>query len=331
MLLSGCGGTSIDSTSPETGSTLSGNTSEKLRLSVTGPTSLPLSYRYNWVVDVYNTSNNRTRNTFENSGKTYDYVVPTFNDSTLYVEITCQLQKYVKLNIINSYWETVDSRMWEIKQRQQHLPPTWAGDMFIRNSNDLVDLEEITVIEGTLIIDNISFDTLDFLSRITEIGGGVVISDNANVNTTADFGLGNLQSIGGALLVLRNESLTSLSELINLQSLGGDLVISNNALTSLAGLENIQSIAGDIRLTSNNDLISIQELTNINSIDNLTITDNIGLTSLLGLNNLHTIAGDLTLHDIDNITSLVALSNLHSLGGSLSVRFNDSLTSLSGA
>ncbi len=146
----------------------------------------------------------------------------------------------------------------------------------------------------------------------TEIEGEVTISGPGITNLN---GLNMITSIGGNLIIIKNDLLTNLTGLDTLTYVEGYLEIGdvsdegNPVLTSLNGLESLTS-AGH----------------------GLTIRFNPVLTSFDGLENLTSLGsgGFLLIQVNDALTDLTALSNLTTVGGSLRVEYNLSLTSLAG-
>jgi len=143
-----------------------------------------------------------------------------------------------------------------------------------------------------------------------EIEGEVIISgpDITNLN-----GLSSITSVGGNLIIIKNDLLTNLSGLNALSYVGGYLEIGdvgdegNPVLSSLTGLENLTSTG-----------------------EGMSIRFNPVLTSFDGLDNLEAVNGFLLIQVNDVLTDLNALSNLTTVGGDLSITSNPSLTSLSG-
>jgi len=117
-----------------------------------------------------------------------------------------------------------------------------------------------------------------------QLEGDVIISGN---NITNLYGLNEITSISGNLLIRSNPSLTGLIGLENLNSIGGDLKISNcDSLTSLTGLENLTYVAGNIIIGgstpnyANPSLLTLSGLDNIDAgtIENINIQYNTSLS-----------------------------------------------------
>ncbi|MCD4664154.1 MAG: T9SS type A sorting domain-containing protein, partial [Bacteroidales bacterium] len=90
-----------------------------------------------------------------------------------------------------------------------------------------------------------------------------------------------ITAIGGALEIINNNTLISLSALGNLNFVGGSLMINHNeALISLAGLNNITSLGGVLYIEGNAAITNLWGLENIDpgSVNELHIFDNASLS-----------------------------------------------------
>lgn len=173
-----------------------------------------------------------------------------------------------------------------------------------------------------------------------EIEGNVTIGDWLQSDIKTLNGLNVLKSLGGDLIILGNDSLTSLIGLGNVISVGGDLTVwDNDSLNSLAGLDNLASIEGNCKIGGNNDLDSLLSLEGLTFIGGdleigfqtgMVIWGNFSLTSLEGLNNLTSIGGSLKVRGNISLANLMGLNNLTSIGGEVFIDYNDSLISLTG-
>ncbi|GAB3559701.1 hypothetical protein GCM10027577_52610 [Spirosoma fluminis] len=140
--------------------------------------------------------------------------------------------------------------------------------------------------------------------------------------------LGALQTIGGSLDIVDNESLGSLTGLRSLSSVGLRLDIEKNLLLSnLAGLETLVTVGG-LYIDNNDNLINLSGLSNLTSVEGkLYVANNNQLSSLDGLEKL-TRAGNLDIAFNGVLSSVTGSSSLTSLG-SLSIR-NTPISSLAG-
>ncbi len=205
-----------------------------------------------------------------------------------------------------------------------------AGNVDITSVNNLLPLQNITVIGGRLYIAAAGeLSNLTGLNALTSIGDFFTIENNSNLNTLS--GLEALSNVGGSVALLLNPSLTSLSGLVNLTTIGGGLSISyNNSLTDLSGLDGLTSIGGSLLIEDNIGLTNLSGLDKLASIGFLLrIEDNIGLTDLSGLDELTSIDG-LWVRSNDNLISLTGLDHLTFINSSIRIEDNDNLVSLMG-
>jgi len=134
----------------------------------------------------------------------------------------------------------------------------------------LTGFDNVTSIGGNLMIMNLdSLTSFTGLDKVTSIGGNLQIWNNDALATLS--GLDSLTSIGGNLEIgwlyywpRGNPSLSSLEQLVNLTSIVGNIIIIyNDTLTSLAGLENIDAGSiTELNIYSNN-LLSTCEVQSI--------------------------------------------------------------------
>jgi len=175
-----------------------------------------------------------------------------------------------------------------------------------------------TGIEGNVIINGSNIKNLYGINAITTIGGQLVIFRNDSLTNLA--GLENLESVGGQLEILLNSGLNSLTGLLRLTSIGGNLVIdSNNVLPNLTGMDSLSSAGGNIQINSNISLTSVNGLRSLVSTGgDIGIWGNPILSDLGGFENLTSIGGELyfsnnnalaTLHGLDSIKA----ESIHSL------------------
>jgi hypothetical protein len=124
-----------------------------------------------------------------------------------------------------------------------------------------------------------------------ELEGDVFIGDYMEESHITDlYGLNEVISIGGKLLIQYNKDLMSLSGLNSLTSTGNGTQIGyNDALINLSGLENLTSTGGWLGIHSNPALTSLLALENLTTgVSPLGITNNDALISLSGIDNIET-------------------------------------------
>ncbi len=143
-----------------------------------------------------------------------------------------------------------------------------GGDIEIYGNaslSDLDGLQGINDILGSLAISqNDNLESLSGLYNLLSVEGDIFIFDNASLVDL--YGLNNLSSIGGILQIgLRgwegacfgNPSLTDLTALDNLTSIeGGLIIICNESLSTLVGLDNIYANSIDFIGISFNSSLS---------------------------------------------------------------------------
>ena len=123
-------------------------------------------------------------------------------------------------------------------------------------------LQCLTRVGGDLRIEQTALTSLAGLDGLQEVGGQLVIADNAEL---ADLhALASLTTIGadvmfGYLTIESNASLTDLSGLGALSFVGWSVEITANALASLTGLGAAQ-VVGEVRVEYNQQLVDVLDL-----------------------------------------------------------------------
>jgi len=137
----------------------------------------------------------------------------------------------------NTGW--IDRRIWEVRISQE--PPVWKGDYIIESDMDAQALNGFTEVTGSLLI---RCEETDFHKCSEELFSIEVLD--------------NLILIGGDLIIVGNQSLTTLAGLDSLTTVGGDFTITENInlCIHLAGDLKYQvlhggGIGGDISINSN--------------------------------------------------------------------------------
>jgi len=311
FVLSGCGA-SIKSALPDSEITITAPAvSEVLTFSVTGPTK---GARYYWGVrGTYAGGDSGFSLSTGVNDKTFDYTVNVDTHRALFVEIICTLATQ---DIGSGEWIERDSVTWEVSSRDEQVAPDWIGDVFVRNMNDVEALEGMTSISGSIVIDDISFEVFDFLSGVTDIGGGLFVGDIAGLESLSDVGITSVPSFMPHLKIVGNHELISLVELQNLQTVDSGLRISDNPLLeNLAGLDNVTSVGRDLSVVDNASLRDLSGLDNISSVgENLYVTNNQALTSLAALSNLSTIGEWLYITHNENLCTSEAEALVDQVG-----------------
>jgi hypothetical protein len=325
--LAGC----IISASPNPNQVIEMKPGDKVIFKVVGPVKIPTtrcvwSIRNDYNYEVVSVGKNEFELDFNADS-------PLSNKKNI---ITCEYQTYQFENYgcpvcFGWFWETTDSRKWEVRT-SQNSAAVITGDYIIENDSDLQLLKGYTTVTGSLIIRE-DIENIDGLDELTAIGGDLYISNPHIKDLT---GLKSITSIGGSINIENNNSLTNLSGLENITSIGGSLIIysyewGNAALASLSGLDNVSSIGKDLWIYGNPVLRSLTGLGNVTSVGGkLTILGNDALTNLADLGNLTSLGGNLTIFGNDALTSLAGLEKITSVNGNLEIEWNKTLTSLSG-
>jgi len=172
---------------------------------------------------------------------------------------------------------------------------------------------------------------LSGFENLTSTSGGVFIEYN---NLVSLNGLNNLATVGGNLLIQREEYLEDLSGLESLINIGGSLILEiaewdfiTEPAFSLQGLNNLKTI-GSILNISKTGISTLEHLTSLESVSALSIA----MTSLENLNGLEFINNlqHLSLYRNPHLTDLSALENLTKVEGYVSISSNESLPNLNG-
>jgi len=197
---------------------------------------------------------------------------------------------------------------------------------------DAFSVSGCTTVTGNLRISGRGITSIEGLSNLTSVGGGLTIGQTTlgRVSLATLDGLEGLTSVGGGLSILNIASLTNIDGLINLTSLGGGLdIIGNTSLPNLLGLKNLASVEG-LHIHGNDSLTSLDGLANLTNMSNaLFISSNTSLTSLYGLANL-TSVGSLIIQNNASLTDLDVFASLQSVGDHLEILGNDNLSNLDG-
>ena len=315
FLLSGCGA-SIKSASPDSEMTLFASSAvEEFTFAVTGPAE---SAQYSWRVTGIDASGIQLFTHVQQSDEqTFDYVVDFGALEVLYIEITCVLMTQ---DSTSNKWIERDSVTWEITSHTGQEAPHWVGDVFVRNMNDVVALEGMTSISGSVVVDDISFEIFDFLSNITEVGGGLVIEDVSGLKRLSELGINGIPASLQYLSIARNHDLTSLIELRNLQSVEGTLLILDNTLLeSLVGLDNVSFIGSNLSIGANSGLLDLSGLENVLTVGALIIIGNPALTSVSQLSALNHVSEFFTVIYNDSLCT----SDVEALAGQVGLSSTD--------
>ena len=232
--------------------------------------------------------------------------------------------------------------------------------------SNLLPLQNITSIEGNLIIDYTNITNFEGLNNLTEIGGHFGVGHNAIVNyeglenlvTIGNYfeayenpelqnfqGLESLTTIFGGVQILLNPELQNFEGMNNLAEVGISPVVSgfaddvgiiqNASLESFAGWENLSTLYASLTIQSNENLSNIGALNGLTEIGHpdevieVRIQELPSLASIQGFENLTAIYGTLRIVDLPILSDITPLSNLSTVW-SIILGQNDALTDLDG-
>jgi Secretion system C-terminal sorting domain len=160
-----------------------------------------------------------------------------------------------------------------------------------------------------------------------EIIGNVKISGQSIINLE---GLDDLVSIGEALIIEFNDSLTTLNGLQALINVDSNLQINNNnGLINLNGLDAITTVGNDLAIYRNPVLKGLDALGNLNTIgQDIAINYCDALNDLSGLDSITRIERDIWIMYNPSLINLNGLGEIALVQGNINIWFNDLLATL---
>ena len=197
---------------------------------------------------------------------------------------------------------------------------------------DITPLSTITEIEGSLLINNTSLNSLNGFENLISIGE-LSIVNNSLLSSLS--GLDNLIEIcldpyETAISISNNPQLVSIDVFSSVTNGCVDYIYiqNNESLQSLDGLTNFQPTE-NVSITNNNSIVNLEGLSGLGFTRYLTIKDNSSLTSISGLGiSLH-VSFDFI---IENNVSLVTIDIANPIGISfLIINDNTNLEYINGA
>jgi hypothetical protein len=235
----------------------------------------------------------------------------------------------------------------------------WTGNYTISSQDLLEAFQDISVIEGNLMIYDTFTETIE-LPSLTRVTGDLTLHGGGAANhELVEINLSALQSINQFFKVdncdsLRNidlpvcegigtlffegngvlEDISGLSALrtLNPESLtgyGSILFVSNPALTNLNGLSGLSGQLRGISLRHNNSLNSLEGLGGISSLTEGMEINSAALVNLTGLA-LTEIGGSCYFRGLDELQDFSGLERLHTVGGSLQIENCRTIVDLGG-
>ncbi|MEX1364107.1 MAG: hypothetical protein AB1Z98_13350 [Nannocystaceae bacterium] len=174
------------------------------------------------------------------------------------------------------------------------------------------------VLDGNVLIESVA--DLAQLEGISEITRSVVINDTDLTDLDA---FGCVTQIGGDLQIFGNEQLANVDGLVNLVEIGGsetddgNLVFTRNPLVpSFDGLQRLTRVRGSFSMNSNDGLTEISGFDSLIGVDgNFTIRDNDALTNIDGLKGLSVVGGVLAI----TANPMLCLSSVACVGEGITV------------
>jgi len=220
--------------------------------------------------------------------------------------------------------------------------------------------QNLTTVDGDIIINGSDIDNLSPLFSIQHITGHLIIGDTVNTLNGNDIlenleGLNNLKTIGKDFRLIGNPILNSIGGLQNLETIGenihlenlpslssmselqlidnqlnGYLSLNNTGLQNLQGFHNFQALSGSLVLIGNQYLeqIDLPNLTHLNA--GLHLINNALISDFTGLENFEFLGADLILIVNSGLTNLDGLEGLSIIDGDLMITANGPLENLDG-
>ncbi len=188
---------------------------------------------------------------------------------------------------------------------------------------------------GIIIRENPLLTSLQQLSNLTLLRGGILLSNNGFISLSGAFS--NLSEIEGSLL-LQGSGIGTLEGWENIQRIGRDLQIIETSITDLTGLSNLEQIDNNLSIEKNANLTGFSGLDMLHTVNrSLQIIENINLLNLTGLEELRDIgilgeeqSSSLSIQGNTVLSSLQGLHNIRNVNGSVNIVDNDELINLSG-
>ena len=163
-----------------------------------------------------------------------------------------------------------------------------TGTITIASDADLAQLQDVSCVDGDLLVAGLDTDSIALLPLAT-VTGDVVIAGNAHL-TSLD-GFGDLREVGGSVLVQGNDALVDITELGQLQRADALQLVGDNALVDVAGLAPLGVFHGGITIADNGAMTTLHGLEGLTIVDKtISITSNRHLISLAALDSLRSVS-----------------------------------------
>ena len=178
-------------------------------------------------------------------------------------------------------------------------------------TEDLSALACICRIEGALMVESPSLESMAGMSVLEGVGGQVWIHDSPLLEDLD--ALRGTESPGGPVTLERLPALTRLDPLAGWTAIPGDLTLADlPQLRSLQGLEQVQEL-GALRI-ADTALVDLDGLGGVTAMDGLFITRCDQMQSLDGLGPQTVLPGGLRLIELPQLASITALQGVTELG-----------------
>ncbi|MCY1019495.1 DUF7151 family protein [Pyxidicoccus sp. MSG2] len=163
---------------------------------------------------------------------------------------------------------------------------------------------------------------------LVELSGDLDIVENPRLESLGAFG--ELEKVGGRVLLFNNAALTSLAGLEKLKTVASDVVINDNdALLSVAALSALERIGGRFEASDNNSMLTL-ELPALVHAGNIELHWNYQLETVGPMPSLEAVDGIFSINSNDKLVGVTGMPRLVHLGGGLGLSGNALLEDLSG-
>ncbi len=188
-------------------------------------------------------------------------------------------------------------------------------------------LSKIKQINGDLEISFNSLSTLFGLQNLDSIAGDLMIINNPRLKEITS--LNNLASIKGGINISQNDSLATLNGLKRIKESPSDIFISmNGKLSSLEGLDSIKTVAGEFRIHQNQNLKSIKGLKFLKEVGSFAIDSNIILSDISSVISLNKVNQSLRIRYCNLLVNASVFKSINSIGESILIRSNQELKTI---
>ena len=196
---------------------------------------------------------------------------------------------------------------------------TWPGDFTVGETGPLTVLLGYVAVEGDLTVSQTDLHDLDGLHCLESIGGRITICENESLRSIS--GLVNVDGAVG-LLVRENPALEAIDGLYGITALpAGAVIRANPSLASLEGLASLEWGGKWFNINDNASLASLEDLAALQAAGSVsfTIAHCDGLADLSGLESLKAVGSAV----IDGNGALETLAGLEGLEQARGLRIAD--------